>query len=192
MHPNASPGSAGDAADRLRAWVRRLEELGRDDEARQVLDDALNDPVGPLAAEREQAAQAAVDTGAGMAPQTGPEPSDAELEGAAWAAWLSSQERHDDARRAVAEALAAHGRSAFLLTCAADIESATDARHTALWFRREAYRRAPGDVDVVCDLAHSLGTMLVTPRSSTGRARHCGSWTGSATRPTRGSRLAVP
>lgn len=163
MHPIANPGGVGDAADRLRAWVRRLEELGRTDEAQQVLKDAMNDPAGPLAIEQEQAAaEPTVDRG--EASPIPPEPSDAELEAAAWATWLSGEERHDEARQAVAEALAAHGRSAFLLICAAEIESAARARHTALWLRREAYRLAPGDVGVVCDLAFSLATMLVVPQ----------------------------
>ena len=91
------------------------------------------------------------------------EPFDAMLEAITWAKQLSEQARHEDARRAVSEALAAHGRHWHLLRCAAEIESAAKAWNTALWFWREAHRQVPGDVDVVCDLAMCLARIVVEP-----------------------------
>jgi tetratricopeptide (TPR) repeat protein len=97
-------------------------------------------------------------------------PSDAALETITWAKWLSGQDRHDDARQVISEALAAYGRQPRLLACAAGIEDAAGASNTALYLWREAYREAPDDVDVVCGLAMCLAFTLVKP-SYTWRVR---------------------
>ncbi len=92
-----------------------------------------------------------------------PDPPDAVLEAITWGRWLSAHGRQDDARQVICDAFAAHGRHPRLLACAAGIEDAADAVNTALYLWREAYREAPGDIDVVCGLAMCLAEMLVTP-----------------------------
>jgi tetratricopeptide (TPR) repeat protein len=88
---------------------------------------------------------------------------DAALEAITWASWLSDQHRHNDARRVISEALAAHGRHPALLACAARIEDAADAKNTACYLWREALQQAPDDIDVVCGLARCLAYTLVKP-----------------------------
>jgi len=92
-----------------------------------------------------------------------PDLPDAALEAITWARWLSDQDRQDDARRVIAEALDAHGRHPRLLARAAKIEESADALNSALYLWREAYREAPQDVDVVCGLARCLASTLALP-----------------------------
>jgi Tetratricopeptide repeat len=92
-----------------------------------------------------------------------PSPPDAAIEAITWVGWLSDHDRLADARQAIADAIAVHGRLPELLASAAGIEDTAGAVHTALFFWREAYRGASDDVDVVCGLAMSLGHMLVLP-----------------------------
>jgi uncharacterized protein HemY len=91
------------------------------------------------------------------------DPPDTVLEAITWARRLSDEDRQDDARRVISEALAAHGRHPTLLACAAGIEAAADAQNTALYLWREAYQQAPDDVDVVCGLAMCLAEMWLPP-----------------------------
>ncbi len=95
-----------------------------------------------------------------------PDPPDAVLETITWARWLSDQNRHDDARQVISEALAEHGRHPRLLACAAKVEDSADAPNRALYLWREAYRGVPQDVDVVCGLAICLGSTLVRPSNT--------------------------
>ena len=90
-----------------------------------------------------------------------PDLPDAALETITWATWLSDQDRHDDARQVISEALAVYGRHPSLLACAAKIEDSADAMNSALYLWREAYRAAPQDIDVVCGLAMCLTSVLV-------------------------------
>jgi tetratricopeptide (TPR) repeat protein len=92
-----------------------------------------------------------------------PEWPDALLEAVSWAEWLSDAGRHDEARRAISEAITTHGRQPRLLACAAIIEEAADGPNTALYLWREAYKAAPDDVDIVCGLATRLVYTLVKP-----------------------------
>ena len=78
------------------------------------------------------------------------------LKAIAWAEWLSSEERFDDARRVLDEAIISYGRHPSLLASAARVEESADARHTALYLWEEAYHQAPGDIDIVCELALSV------------------------------------
>ena len=115
---------------------------------------------GPL---RRRSDRDTVRTGAalvGTAPRL-PDPPDTVLEVITWARRLSDQDRQDDARGVISEALAAHGRHPALLACAAGIEDAADARNTALYLWRQAYQQAPDDVDIVCGLAMCLAYTLV-------------------------------
>lgn len=96
------------------------------------------------------------------APPSAPDPPDAVLEAVAWAKWLRGEGRHDDARKVVSEALAAHGRHLALLVCAAEIEFDVNSLNTSAHFWREAYAAAPHDVDVTCGLAKCLVRTLVS------------------------------
>lgn len=91
------------------------------------------------------------------------EPADELLEVIAWVEWLSDHDRVEEARQAVTEALAAHGRHPRLLRCAAAMEDRADAGHTALYLWREAYRAASEDVEVVCGLADQLASAWTKP-----------------------------
>ena len=64
---------------------------------------------GPL---RHRSGRDAVPTSAALAGTAArpPDPPDAALETITWATWLSDQDRHDDARQVISEALAVHGR----------------------------------------------------------------------------------
>lgn len=97
------------------------------------------------------------------------EPSDPALEAITWARWLSDQNRLDDARQVISEALIEHGRHPRLLACAAEIELSAEAPNTALYLWREAYREAPQDAEVICGLVKCLASVLVQP-SNTYRA----------------------
>ena len=110
---------------------------------------------------------AAPTSAAGTGMQAHPsDPPDAALETITWATWLSDQDRHDDARQVISEALAAYGRHPSLLACAAKIEDSADAVNSALYLWREAYRAAPQDIDVVCGLAMCLTFVLVQPSNT--------------------------
>lgn len=100
--------------------------------------------------------------GAAVPPLGTPTP-DAMLEVITWARWLSGEDRHDDARRVIREALTTHGRHARLLASAAEIEDAADAKNTSLLFWRAAYLEAPDDIDVCCGLAECLANTWVRP-----------------------------
>jgi predicted negative regulator of RcsB-dependent stress response len=91
------------------------------------------------------------------------EATDVLLEAMTWAEWLGDVGRYDEARQAISEAIAAHGRQPGLLACAASIEEAADAPNTALYLWRESYREAPDDVDISCGLAARLAYTLVKP-----------------------------
>ena len=52
------------------------------------------------------------------------------------------------------------------MTCAAKIEDSADAMNSALYLWREAYGKAPQDVDVVCGLAKCLSFVLVRPSNT--------------------------
>ena len=84
------------------------------------------------------------------------DPSDAILKATAWAAWLRSEERFDDARRVLGDAAMAYGRHPSLLACAAQVEESADAPQTALYLWDEAWHQAPDDIGIVCGLAWSV------------------------------------
>jgi tetratricopeptide (TPR) repeat protein len=120
---------------------------------------------GPL---RQRSGRETVHTGTTQAgTSTRPaDPPDTTLEAITWARWLSGQDRRDDARQVISEVLAAYGRHPALLACAAGIEAAADAQHTALYLWREAHQQAPHDVDVICGLALCLADTLVKPSNT--------------------------
>jgi hypothetical protein len=78
------------------------------------------------------------------------------LKAMAWAESRRTDERLDDARRVLGDAVLAHGRHPSLLACAAQVEVSADAPHTALYLWDEAFRQAPDDIDIVCGLALSV------------------------------------
>jgi tetratricopeptide (TPR) repeat protein len=105
------------------------------------------------------AADGATTRGTAVA-ETASQPADAILETDAWAEWLARENRFDEARQVVSEAIAAHGRHPVLVVRAARSEERADAWNTALFLWREAYRQSPGDVDIVCGLAKCIASFM--------------------------------
>lgn len=91
------------------------------------------------------------------------ETTDALLELVAWAQCLNDQDRRDESRHVLTDALAHHGRHPRLLRCLAELEDSDGAGQTALYLWCEAYRACPTDVDTVCGLARQLAKTTVTP-----------------------------
>jgi len=82
-------------------------------------------------------------------------PPDELLESVSWAAQLSTEKRHDEARAALADAIGVHGRHPLLLRAAAQAEDEAGGRNAALYLWREAHRIAPGDALIAAGLAES-------------------------------------
>jgi predicted negative regulator of RcsB-dependent stress response len=79
-----------------------------------------------------------------------------------WAGWLRSEERFDDARKVIGDAIIAYGRHQSLLACAAQVEEKAGCPYTELYLWEEAYGQAPDDADIVYGLALSVCYFDVT------------------------------
>jgi tetratricopeptide (TPR) repeat protein len=92
-----------------------------------------------------------------------PETSDELMELVTWAECLSGQDRANEARQVLTDALAQHGRHPRLLRCLAELEDSDGAGQTALYLWCEAYRVCPSDVGIVCHLVGQLADTTVPP-----------------------------